>query len=195
MADPSYIVDGVLTDGEAWVAVASTTLGSDAASVTFTSTDDGQVGDWSQYMDLVLVTYARASDGTTNADMGISFNNDTTNANYAIQSLYGSGSSVTAWADSSTFPFSWIGSTPANTSTANAFGSGIANLYDINSGKYKTVISRSGSDQNGSGRVTLIAGTWKSQAAISEIDISLNSRTLKSGSRFDLFGVLPRMVS
>ncbi len=47
MADPAYIVDGVLTDGEAWVGIATTTLGAGATSVTFTSTDDGQVGDWS----------------------------------------------------------------------------------------------------------------------------------------------------
>ena len=63
MADPAYIVDGVLTDGEAWVAVASTTIaGSPATPVTFTSTDDGQVGDWSQYMDLFLLAYIRSQD-------------------------------------------------------------------------------------------------------------------------------------
>jgi hypothetical protein len=76
MADPAYIdSDGVLTDGEAWVGIATTTLGSDTATVTFTSTDDGQVGDWSQYMDLVLVTYSR---GEIVAPTAInSFNADT----------------------------------------------------------------------------------------------------------------------
>ena len=46
MADPAYIVDGVLTDGEAWVALGSTTLGGSAAVVTFTSADDGSSLDW-----------------------------------------------------------------------------------------------------------------------------------------------------
>ena len=51
MADPSYIVDGVLTDGEAWVALASTPLDADTASITFTSPADGSSRDWSQFMD------------------------------------------------------------------------------------------------------------------------------------------------
>ncbi len=34
MADPAYIVDGVLTDGEAWVAIAHETLSLPAATVT-----------------------------------------------------------------------------------------------------------------------------------------------------------------
>jgi len=37
--------------------------------------------------------------------------------------------------------------------------------------------------------------TWQSQAAITEIDIFAESGLLKDESRFDLFGVLPRMVA
>ena len=62
MADPAYIdADGVLTDGEAWVGIATTTLGSDTATITFTSTDDGQVGDFSpvSYTHLTLPTILR----------------------------------------------------------------------------------------------------------------------------------------
>ena len=65
MADPAYIVDGVLTDGEAWVGVASQRSyhgGGDCDGDVETSTDDGQVGDFSQYMDLVMISYARHGD-------------------------------------------------------------------------------------------------------------------------------------
>ena len=57
MADPSYIdADGVLVDPESWVAISSTTPAG-ANLMTLTSTDDGQVGDWSQYLDLILIGY------------------------------------------------------------------------------------------------------------------------------------------
>ena len=81
MADPAYIVDGVLTDGEAWVGITTTTLGSDTASVTFTSTDDGQVGDFSQYMDLVVVSYARGAVAVVTADLNMQLN-AATGSNY-----------------------------------------------------------------------------------------------------------------
>ena len=63
MALPAYIdaSTGAITDGEAWVGIATTTLGSDTASITFTSTDDGQVGDFSQYMDLTTIAYWRST--------------------------------------------------------------------------------------------------------------------------------------
>ena len=43
MADPGYINPdtNVLTDPESWVALASTTLGSDTGAISFTSPDDG----------------------------------------------------------------------------------------------------------------------------------------------------------
>ena len=58
MADPAYIVNGVLSVTESWVAVAPTTtvpLTGATSLIVFESTDDGQVGDWSQYMDLVII--------------------------------------------------------------------------------------------------------------------------------------------
>ena len=50
---PAYIVDGTLTDGEAWVALSTTVLTGDANSVTLESSTGAN--DWSQYMDLVLI--------------------------------------------------------------------------------------------------------------------------------------------
>ena len=195
MADPAYIVDGVLTDGEAWVGIASTTLGSDAASVTFTSTDDGQVGDWSQYMDLVLVAYVRSDRGSTSADTALRLNNDSSTTNYRTQRLYGDGSSASAGSGTGWSGF-YLGNVLANGATANAYSSLLVNIFDINSGKYKTAITRNSSDRNGAGEVWLVAGTWESQAAITEIDFyAYTTHNLKSGSRFDLFGVLPRMVA
>jgi hypothetical protein len=85
MADPAYIVDGVLTDGEAWVGIATTTVvGTSTATITFTSPDDGSSTDWSQFMDLVLISYAAGEAvGGTNSSY-VRFNSDT-GSNYPYQ--------------------------------------------------------------------------------------------------------------
>ena len=193
MADPGYIVDGVLTDGEAWVAVETETVGSDVASVTFQSTNDGQVGDWSQYMDLVLICYAQtAATGAAYSYLDTDFNDDTTGANYDRQRLEGDGSSATA-AKSTTFRLPVANVTLG----ANVFGAAVVHFFDINSGKYKSVLFNAAADGDGSGHLKMGAVTWKSQAAITKINLVgwQGSHDIKTGSVLSLFGVLPRMVA
>ncbi len=189
-ATPDYIVDGVLTDGEAWVPLITNVLASDVPTVTFESTTGAN--DWSQYLDLVLVTYSRASVSATQDGHKIHFNNDSTAANYPAQRLDGNGSSVSAGAYTTTGV--WITSM-GNTAGANEFAVSVQQIFDINSGKYKSVIGSEAQDSNGDGTVGLRATIWKSQAPISEIDINAGTGDLMAGSRFDLFGILPRMVS
>ena len=194
MADPAYIdADGVLTDGEAWVALATATI-DPAAIVTFTSTDDGQVGDWSQYMDLVIVAYARGSRSFAEVGMYLNFNNDT-GTNYTRQQLKGSGAAVSAYSSTGRTNI-LCGDMPAATATANQFGVCIIQISDINSGKYKAVFSQNAADRDGAGWVELQTGAWQSQSPITEIDIADSSGAVWAvGSKFSLFGVLPRMVS
>ena len=192
MADPAYIVDGVLTDGEAWVGIATTTLGVDTATVTFTSTDDGQVGDFSQYMDLVVVWYGRSDRASTNNDFIVQLNNDT-GSNYFTQQLSGTGAAVNAWTAASTFAY--MGDLPGTSSAANQFSAGVASFFDVNSGKYKSVLAQHAKDSDGSGYVAVGALVWKSQAPITEIDLMASGNNLISGSMLSLFGVLPRMVA
>ena len=195
MADPAYIdADGVLTDGEAWVALASTTLTSDAASITFTSTDDGQVGDWSQYMDLFIIAYWRSARAATMTVPEMEFNSDTTGTNYAYQLLSGDGSSATADAQTNqprTGAFLFANSTTPTTK----FCVQISHLFDINSGKYKSSFHQTAADQDGSGYADITALTWKNQAAITSIKMLGEVGDLLDESRIDLFGVLPRMVA
>jgi hypothetical protein len=77
----------------------------------------------------------------------------------------------------------------------NEFAAVIAHLFDINSGKYKSVVTQAAADSDGDGFVRMGADTWKSQAAITEIDLVPGSGNLLAGSSFSLFGVLPRMVA
>jgi len=203
MADPAYIVDGVLTDGEAWVALNTTTLGSDTAVVTFRSgyndagADVGGVQAWDQYMDLVLIIYGRNDRADTGSAEGkMNFNNDT-GGNYPYQDFRGNGSSASC-SRSSAATYIPVGMFIRNNETANIFCASIVHMFDINSGKYKSslvqyaceILDGSGYDYAG-----LTSTTWKSQAPITEIDLTVPYGDWLTASSFSLFGVLPRMVA
>ena len=197
MADPAYIVNGVLTDGEAWVAIATNTAsGSPLAISTFTSTDDGQVGDFSQYMDLIVISYTRltGTGGGANSEVKFNLNNNADTALYLTQQLRADGSSVTASLDTAD-GFGNLCQTPGSGADADDFGCSVLTLFDINSGKYKSCLSQYASDTGGAGYTGMNAITWKSQAAITEIDIVNRSGSHADGSTFSLFGILPRMVA
>jgi hypothetical protein len=200
MADPAYIVDGVLTDGEAWVGITTTTLGSDTATITFTSTDDGQVGDFSQYMDLVVITYARSTAVAADVQLNMKLNGDAggsfPNYTYAEQSIRGYGTGANAAGGGSVIRLQ-PGEIPAASATANQFGVAVITFFDINSGKYKSGISQTAADRDGAGSTSLWAFTWKSQAPLTEIALQdvTGSGDFLTGSSFSLFGVLPRMVA
>jgi hypothetical protein len=194
MALPAYIdaATGAITDGEAWVALASTTLGADTASITFTSPADGSSLDWSQFMDLVVITYGRTATAVAQDNIWMRFNGDTTSTNYAGQYLESNGSAATANVEAQPI----VGILPANSATANIFGSMVSHLFDVNSGKHKSSVHESACDTDGSGYVWLHSMTWRNQSPITSVQvISKNAGDLKDGSRIDLFGVLPRMVA
>jgi len=188
---PAYMVDGVLTDGEAWVPLATNVVsGGSTATITFTSSTGAN--DWSQYMDLVLISYGRNGDGTAMV-MKMNLNNDT-GSNYVYQQLYGNGSAVTAATGTQNYlDFFWY---PPSATAANVVACSITTLFDINSGKYKSAQVQIANDMNGSGYVALVANIWKNQAAITEIDlVDYGGDNIAADTRFDLFGILPRMVS
>ena len=201
MADPGYINPdtNVLTDPESWVALASTTLGSDTGSISFTSPDNGSSKDWSQFMDIVAIMYWRGAHSHVMRTGLLQLNGDTTAGNYVIQTLFGDGSSVTAltWQENGLA----YGGLIADGADAGAFTSTIATFFDINSGKYKSFFVQSASDWDSgdpdpsAGKAQITMGTYKKQAPITQILFKADAGDLKAASRIDLFGVLPRMVS
>jgi hypothetical protein len=194
MADPAYIVDGVLTDGEAWVALASTTLGSDTASITFTSPDDGSSLDWSQFVDLVAICYGRNSRTGVAAESFTFQLNDDTSASYAFQYLSGDGSATAAGSGTGR-TYGYFGAMPAATATANAFGASITHFFDINSGKFKSILQEFATDRDGAGGAAIYATVWQKQAPIIKLYVYGAGSNMVAGTRLDLFGILPRMVA
>ena len=208
MADPAYIVDGVLTDGEAWVGIASSEFGASATSCVFTDPSDGSSLDWSQFMDMVLICYLR-TDYASTSDHGRVYvgprggSTDTGGSNYAMQRLYGYAGGASANSNTSSGHGLGEMSCAGANSPANVFGAAVVQFFDINSGKYKSTTVQSaidgwntGGSTADNGWVHIQANTWKKQSPIGKIDIRPgNGTNFVQYSRFDLFGVLPRMVA
>ena len=192
MADPSYIdASGVLTDPEAWVALKTDSPSS--ANIVWNSPNDGSSLDWGQFMDLAIIGYARsATSGSGVTGVYLRINNDGGN-DYGWQQLQSDGSSASADGNAS-LSYIRFGVAPQASATTNAFGAYIMYFADINSGKYKSVLCQGAADKDGSGNVNMFAGVYRSPSPIIRIDL-LDDTGFAAGSRFDLFGVLPRMVS
>ena len=196
MALPAYIdaSTGAITDGEAWVAL-STTEPTGTQLVSMTSTDDGQVGDWSQYMDLVVVVASQSARTGSDTDTLVGYFNNDTGSNYAQQYLYADGSSVAA--STTTTTYMNLGNSLTVDVSSDISASMIWQIFDINSGKYKSSMTQWAADKGGTGSQTIgmYAFTWKNQAAITEIDLNMEQANYNAGTIISLFGVLPRMVA
>ena len=148
---PAYMVDGTLTDGEAWVALQTVVIeGSSTGTVTMQSTTGAN--DWSQYQDLVMISYGRNGDGSASV-MKMNFNNDT-GSNYTWQRLYTNGAAISADSGTQSYlDFFWY---PPSATAANVVACSIATLFDINSGKEKSAQVQVANDMDGSGYVALL---------------------------------------
>tara|TARA_R100001163_G_C5056802_1_gene193293 strand:- start:1361 stop:1966 length:606 start_codon:yes stop_codon:yes gene_type:complete len=192
---PAYIDNGVLTDGEAWVALQTNTVtGAAVSSVTLTSSTG--VNNWSQYQDLVAVWYAQSDEASANYDtFRCRINNDSTAATYNGQNAYhyGTTMAVGQWS-SAEF---WIGDVcSAANNSGNDFGTSINYFYDINAGKYTQCQTQycGTNDTNNNFDGQIIASYLKTDQVTSLV-FYFDGDDINVGSRVDLFGVLPRMVS
>ena len=155
--------------------IATTTLGSPAASVTFSSISG-------TYTDLILVLNCSLTSGTGNA--AIQFNSDTGN-NYSFTSLGGSGTAAVSSRNtgaSSTY-LSYYGYL---TQTWQNYVTQIMNYS--NSTTYTTLLSRANNTDNGT---NANVGLWRNTSAVTSVTViaALSSSTFIAGSTFTLYGV------
>jgi hypothetical protein len=156
--------------------IATSTLGSSQAGVTFSSIP-------STYTDLRLVI----NTGTNiSAYPFIQFNGDTS-TNYSLTELLGNGSSASSSRGSS---MNHIQTFNVNTTTSQDSMMSWDVMNYSNSTTYKTVLSRANAAGNGT---NAIVGLWSSTAAITSIYVGcINSgtpRTFNTGSTFTLYGI------
>lgn len=151
--------------------IATTTLSSAQASVTFSSISGS-------YTDLVLVISAKATSSVVNHRM--QFNADT-GTNYSWTRLFGNGSSAQSDRGSSNASC-LIGAIDTTVFTADVIS--IQNYS--NTTTYKTAIVRS---NNTSYNTEATVNLWRSTSAITEIKIITSSQQLETGSTFTLYGI------
>jgi len=170
---------GVTPSTSSYESIATVTVGAGgSSSISFTSIP-------STYTHLQIKGIAR--DASSNGEIKIEFNSDTTTTNYRKHVLYGDGSS--AYASSSNnntcSPIAYSGQ------TANAFEAIIIDILDYaNTNKNTTIRTLFGKDLNGSGDVGLHSNLWVNTNAVSQIDLKVvGGSNFAQYSQFALYGI------
>lgn len=160
--------------------IATQTLGSAAASVTFSSIP-------STYTDLIFIANTKASTATDVQECYLQFNSDTA-TNYSLTRLYGTGSSALSGREINITKIDNI-RLPGSNSASTVFGNMIANIQNYsNSTTNKTTILRMNAETT-NGQVGAIVGLWRSTSAISTILFAPTSGNFVAGSTFTLYGI------
>ena len=153
--------------------IATTTLGSAASSITFSSI----AASWT---DLRLVIVGTCSSGTSTVDL--TFNNDTA-TNYSMTRLRGDGTSATS-ARYTTRAYIWVASLDSTTIPTM----GMVDIFSYAGSTYKTLLSSQSADLNGSGTIQNYVGLWQSTSAINTIKLSAGN--FATGTTATLYGIL-----
>jgi hypothetical protein len=152
--------------------IATTTLGSAAATIDFTSI----AASWT---DLRLVLTCTGS--------GYIYPNARVNSSAALYSytiLYGDGTSAASYRDvNDAITLSWNG-----TNTIPVLYT--MDLFSYAGSTYKTILTTGQEDNNGSGVVNRAVSLWRSTSAITSITLRGGGNNFASGTTATLYGVL-----
>ena len=157
--------------GRTYTPIATQTLSSAAASVTFSSIS-------SAYTDLVLVVSGATNTGFNNCRYY--FNSDNSSGLYSRTSLYGTGSAAG----------SSRGTTSNYAYAADAATTQSPNIIQVmnysNTTTYKTSLTRGGAADN---QTMTRINLWRNTAAINSITVDTDGGTWLPGSTFTLYGI------
>jgi hypothetical protein len=161
--------------------IEAVTLGSDTATVTFSSIP-------STYTDLQLLTSVRVDRTGTSVNMGLRFNSNS--SNYTNLALVSYGSTADRLYSTGLDQFGYWYS-PGNSATADTFSNQSVYIPNYAGSSNKSVSIDSTSEHNGTDTNLLIfSGLWDNTAAITSIALSnYQGSNLKSGSTFYLYGI------
>ena len=160
--------------GSTYTPIATTTLSSNQATVTFSSISGS-------YTDLVLIVSAQQTPALNT--QYIRFNGDTGN-NYSYTILAGNGTSAVSTRNSNVDRwYSGYYAVPPTT----GFGIEIYSFQNYaNTTTYKTGLSRT---NRASGGVDAMVGLWRSTSAITSVTYGIDSGNLATGTTATLYGI------
>jgi len=149
--------------------LATVTLGSSAASVTFSSIP-------ATYRDLIFVLSGVVSAGAGEV-IRVNFNGDTTSGNYSAVFANGDGSNTASGTEARRFGLMYASRSQT-----------VASFMDYSAtDKHKTYLSRTGGASNA---FEMIAGRWANTAAITSFRVFPDANGFASGSTLSLYGVI-----
>jgi len=164
-----------LAAGSTYTPIATTTLGSAAASYTFSSIP-------STYTDLILIVNGYTNH-TGNQQIYFQPNADA-GSNYSWTRIYGDGTS--AGSDRATS----VGSGASGASISNSSSDISTVIFNIlnyaNTTTYKTTLYRS---NIAGAQVNAGVQLWRSTAAISSLKLAIPNSTYATGTTFTLYGI------
>jgi hypothetical protein len=162
--------------------IATVTVGSGgSSSVTLSSIP-------STYTHLQIRYLSRstnASDSTT----FMQINSDTGN-NYSTHMLFGNGATAGSQGQSNV-SFIELPRTAYGATGSNIFGNGVIDILDYSdTNKYKTVRVLGGCDQNGSGGIGFVSGSFRSTSAITAVNFfATGGANMAQYTTFALYGI------
>lgn len=161
------------------IPIATSTLATAAASVTFSSIP-------ATYTDLVLVV-ASLNNTATNTSFQFQVGNGSvdTGTNYSLTELFGTGSAASS-DRASNDTAAYLNGPGIGTST-NIPNLYITNLMNYsNTTTYKTFLGRGGSAEK---NLVATVNLWRSTAVINTIKIFQSANNMATGSTFTLYGI------
>ena len=158
--------------------IATTTLGSAASSIDFTSIA-------ATYTDLRIVLVATSS--VNGQNLYLRFNSDSA-TNYSNTYLVGDGATTISGTTTSAAQINCTGGTVGISST-------VPHLFAINVFSYagstnKTALINTNQDRNGTGSVGNVVGLWRSTSAITSVNLLPQSGNFAIGTTATLYGIL-----
>lgn len=153
--------------------IATTTLGSNTTSISFTSIS-------SAYTNLRLVFVGR---GSTNDDFRLQYNNDT-GTNYSRTDLFGDGATASSARAANAADIRIAASDGLDGNIAFA----TIDIFSYAGSTNKTCLITYSHDKNGSGYVYRSVGLWRNTSAITTITLSQGANFV-TGSTATLYGI------
>lgn len=182
------ILPGVIASSggvaSSYESIATTTLTTSTASVTFSSIP-------STFTHLQVRGMLRTVSASTGGMWGkVYMNSDTTTSNYATHNIYGQGTGsalvVGGLTGTSLSQYCFYTAHAGD----NSWGDLVMDVLDYkNTNKYKTSRFLSGYDANGSGLIMFSSELWMNTAAITSITIDNTGANFAQYSSFALYGV------
>jgi hypothetical protein len=146
-----------------FIKIQTVTVGSGgSASIAFTSIPQ-------TYTDLQIFISSRTNRADASDYFTVSFNSDTTGANYSYRDLIGSGSAASSTGSTSSTSG---GETVGNNATASVFGNGQIYIANYTSSNHKLFNNETVAENNlAASFMNMTSGVWKNTAAITSISL------------------------